>query len=99
MEIKKDIRPVTYLKTHAADLLTQVNETHRPVIITQKGEARAVLQDPESYERMRAALGLMKLLAQGEEDVRQGRTRPQEEIFADLEKALAGQREKGNGQR
>jgi prevent-host-death family protein len=97
MEIKKDIRPVTYLKTHAADLLTQVNETHRPVIITQK-EARAVLQDPESYERMRAALGLMKLLAQGEEDVRQGRTRPQEEVFADLEKSLAGKGEKGNGQ-
>jgi hypothetical protein len=47
---------------------------------------------------MRAALGLMKLLAQGEEDVRQGRTRPQAEVFADLEKALAGQREKGNGQ-
>jgi hypothetical protein len=47
---------------------------------------------------MRAALGLMKLLAQGEEDVRQGRTRPQDEVLAELEKALAGQREKGNGQ-
>ena len=97
MESKKEIRPVTYLKAHAADLLTQVNETHRPVFITQKGEARAVLQDPESYERMRSALGLMKLLAQGEEDVRQGRVRTQEEVFADLSDSLAGRTDKKGG--
>ncbi len=64
MKIDEDIRPVTCLKSHAADLLAQVNETHRPVIITQNGEARAVLQDPESFERMRAAIGLLKLVAQ-----------------------------------
>jgi prevent-host-death family protein len=97
MESKKEIRPVTYLKAHAADLLTQVNETHRPVFITQKGEARAVLQDPESYERMRSALGLMKLLAQGEEDVRQGRVRTQEEVFADLADSLAARTDKKGG--
>ena len=97
MESKKEIRPVTYLKAHAADLLTQVNETHRPVFITQKGEARAVLQDPESYERMRSALGLMKLLAQGEEDVRQGRVRSQEEVFAGLADALAARTDKKGG--
>lgn len=48
MKISEDIRPVTYLKSKAADMLQQINETHRPVIITQKGEPRAVLQDPES---------------------------------------------------
>lgn len=88
MKIHDDIRPVTYLKSRAADLLAQVNETHRPVIITQNGEARAVLQDPESYEQMRAAIGLLKLLAQGEEDVRRGATTPQEEVFSRLEKKL-----------
>lgn len=88
MKINEDIRPVTYLKSRAADLLAQVNETHRPVIITQNGEARAVLQDPESYEKMRAAIGLLKLMAQGEEDVRNGRTSGQEEVFARLERKL-----------
>lgn len=88
MKINEDIRPVTYLKSRAADLLAQVNETHRPVIITQNGEARAVLQDPESYEKMRAAIGLLKLMAQGEEDVRNGRTSEQEEVFARLERKL-----------
>jgi prevent-host-death family protein len=88
MKISEDIRPVTYLKSKAADMLRQINETHRPVIITQNGEARAVLQDPESYERMKSAIGLMKLLAQGEEDIRRGRTTGQEEIFKRLEGKL-----------
>jgi prevent-host-death family protein len=88
MKVSEDIRPVTYLKSRAAALLAQVNETHRPVIITQNGEARAVLQDPESYEKMRAAIGLLKLVAQGEEDVRGGRVSLQEVVFARLEQKL-----------
>ncbi len=88
MRISEDIRPVTYLKSKAADILLQINETHRPVIITQNGEPRAVLQDPESYERMKSAIGLMKLLAQGEEDIRKGRTTDQDEMFKHLEKKL-----------
>lgn len=88
MSITEDIRPVTYLKARAADLLKQVNETHRPVIITQNGEPKAVLQDPHSYENMRTALGLLKLIAQGEDDVRKGRVTPQDQVFARLEKAL-----------
>jgi prevent-host-death family protein len=84
MKITEDIRPVTYLKSKAADILLQINETHRPVIITQNGEPRAVLQDPESYERMKSTIGLLKLLAQGEEDVRNDRTSDQEEMFRRL---------------
>lgn len=88
MSLEEDIRPITYLKSRAADLLRQVNETHRPVIITQNGEPKAVLQDPQSYESMRNALGLMKLLSQGEEDIRKGRFRPQKEVFARIEQAV-----------
>ncbi|MBK6734330.1 MAG: type II toxin-antitoxin system Phd/YefM family antitoxin [bacterium] len=90
MSLKKDIRPVTYLKTRAADLLKQVNDTQRPVIITQNGEPRAVLQDAKSYEDMRYALGLMKLISQGEEDVRRDRVRSQDEVFARIAKAVDG---------
>ncbi len=97
MKISEDIRPVTYLKSKAADMLQQINETHRPVIITQNGEPRAVLQDPESYERMKSAIGLMKLLAQGEEDIRKGRTTEQEEMFKRLESRLkAGKHRKAD---
>lgn len=88
MNISKDIKPITYLKSKAPDLLKQINETHRPVIITQNGEPRAVLQDPESYENMRNAIGILKLISQGEQDIREGKAKSQEEVFANIEKLL-----------
>lgn len=88
MNITKDIKPVTYLKSKAAALLDQINETHRPVIITQNGEPRAVLQDPISYENMRNAIGLLKLISQGESDVREGNVKSQEDVFKDIEQSL-----------
>ena len=88
MDSKKDIRPVTYLKNHAANLLSQINESQRPVYITQKGETRAVLQDPKSYEQMRSAIGLLKLVALGEEDIRSGRTKDHDQLFAEIETNL-----------
>ena len=88
MNITRDIKPVTYLKSRTADLLKQINETHRPVIITQNGEPRAVIQDPESYENMRNAIGLLKLISQGENDIREGRVKSQEDVFNDLENLL-----------
>lgn len=88
MNITSDIKPVTYLKLRAADLLRQINETRRPVIITQNGEPRAVLQDPESYENMRNAIGLLKLISAGEADIREGRTKLQEEVFGEIESSL-----------
>ena len=88
MNISRDIKPVTYLKSRASDLLKQINETHRPVVITQNGEPRAVLQDPESYEHMRNAIGLLKLISLGEKDIKDGKSKSQEEVFANIENIL-----------
>ncbi len=88
MKITNDIKPITYLKSKAADVLNQINETHRPIIITQNGEPRAVLQDPESYENMRNAIGLLKLISQAEDDVSTGKTSTQECVFARIEEKL-----------
>ncbi len=85
MNISTDIKPVSYLKSKSADLLKQINETHRPVIITQNGEPKAVLQDPKSYENMRNAIGILKLISQGEEDIKKRKTRTQKEVFEKLE--------------
>ena len=90
MNITSDIKPVTYLKSKAADLLNQINETHRPVIITQNGEPRAVLQDPESYENMRNAIGILKVLSQGELDIKNGKIKSQEKLFNEIESSLKG---------
>ena len=88
MSLETDIRPVTYLKTKAADLLKQVNETRRHVVITQNGEPKAVLQDPASFEETRRAWTLLKLLHQSEEDIKQGRTISHEEVFRELNDRL-----------
>jgi prevent-host-death family protein len=88
MNISTDIKPVTYLKSKTADLLKQINETHRPVIITQNGEPRAVLQDPKSYENMRNAIGILKLVSQGEEEIKNGKSKSQEDVFESIENVL-----------
>ena len=88
MDILSDIKPITYLKAHAADLLAQINETHRPVVITQNGEPKAVLQDPQSYQNMRKALGMLKLISQGEEDIKKGKATSQEKVFERIERKL-----------
>jgi prevent-host-death family protein len=88
MNSKEDIRSISYVKANAAEILDQVNETQRPVYVTQNGEARAVLLDPASYEKMKKALGLLKLLAQGERDIAEGKITPQENFFAGMERHL-----------
>jgi prevent-host-death family protein len=88
MDFSTDIKPVTYLKARAADLLKQINETHRPVIITQNGEVKAVLQDPKSYENMRKAIGILKLVSQGEDEIKDGKSKSQEDVFLNIENIL-----------
>lgn len=88
MSLETDIRPISYLKSRSADLVKQVNDTRRPVVITQNGEPKAVLQDPKSYENMRRAIGLLKLISQGEEAALEGRVKSQEKMFKDLKARL-----------
>ncbi|MFK5882184.1 MAG: type II toxin-antitoxin system Phd/YefM family antitoxin [Sulfurospirillum sp.] len=88
MQIVNDIKPVTYLKSRAADVLKYINETHRPMIITQNGEAKAVIQDPKSYQDMKNALTIMKLLSFAEEDIRNGNLHTQEDVFNSIEELL-----------
>ena len=65
MKLSEDIKPITYLKTRAAELINTISTRRSPVVITQNGEAKAVVQDIRSYERDRSALLMLKLLAQG----------------------------------
>jgi prevent-host-death family protein len=92
MNTKEDIRPISYIKTNAANVLARVNETHRPVIITQNGEAKAVLLDTESYDSMQNALGILKLVSMGEKDLHEGRVAEQNEFFSVIEKRLSKKR-------
>jgi prevent-host-death family protein len=85
MDIKKDIRSISYIKANAAEILEQVNETHRPIYVTQNGEAKAVLLDTESYEKMKKAISLLKLLSQGERDIVEDNFMSQEDFFSTMD--------------
>ena len=89
MRIEHDVKPVTYMKTKAAELLRSVDEKRRPVVITQSGEPKGVLMDFTSYQELRQATLLLRLLAQGEADVRAGRVVPQGRVFRGLRARLA----------
>jgi len=85
MKSTEDIRPISYIKSHAADILKQVNSTHRPIYITQNGEAKGVIVDTESYENMQNALGLLKLVSQGEKDIENNNLTEQSKVFDSIE--------------
>ncbi len=88
MQLTNDIKPITYLKSRTADVIKQINETHRPMIITQNGEAKAVIQDPESYENMKNAISMLKLLSFAEEDIKDGNLLNEDEVFSAVEELL-----------
>ena len=89
MKYSTRIKPISYLKANAADVLEQIGRDREPLVITQNGEARAVLQDVASYERTQETLALLKVLALGVKQVEQGRVVPAREVVAMLRERVA----------
>ena len=97
MELKRDVKPITYLKNHTADLVRDVADEGRTVMITQNGEAKVVIMDVETYDRWQSAMTLLKMLVQAEADVAAGRTVTQQRAWIRAERAIhsAGHSEQG----
>ena len=83
------VRPISYVKANAADLIRELKENGEPLVITQNGEATAVMQDVASYEATQETLALLKILALGRRQVEEGRTVPADEVFRRLRKRRA----------
>jgi prevent-host-death family protein len=82
------IKPISYFKANAAEIIEELGEVGEPMIITQNGEAKAVVQDIISYEKTQETLALLKILALSNRDIEEGRYRPAKEVFTDLRKRL-----------
>lgn len=78
------IKPISYFKANAAEIMIDLRETGEPMVITQNGEATAVVQDIASYEKDQETLALLKILALGQRDIEAGRTKPAEDVIARL---------------
>lgn len=88
MKFSKSIKPISYLKSHTAEAVRDVNLGQKPMVITQHGEAKAVLQDIASYEQMQESLTLLKMLAQSSKSIREGRSKPVKSAFADIRRQV-----------
>ena len=83
---KNDIKPISYIKTNAAEMMKYVNDNHNPIIITQNGEAKAVLMDIESYQNMQDAFALMNIIKISEDEIKRGEYQSSDEVFSEIEK-------------
>lgn len=84
MRYSTQVKPISYLKAHAAEVLATLAEAREPIVITQNGEAKAVLQDVASYEETQETLALLKILALGNAEIEAGRVRTVGEVIARL---------------
>ena len=86
MKYSTQVKPISYLKSHAAEIVRDLTECREPMLITQNGEAKLVVMDVRSYEEQEDTLALLKLLALGNREIEQGKFKPAAEVFAELER-------------
>ena len=84
MHFSTQVKPISYLKANAAEVLAQLTANREPLLITQNGEAKAVLQDVASYEQAQETLALLKVLALGNHDLAAGRVKPVAQVLTRL---------------
>lgn len=84
MRYSSQVKPISYLKANAAEVLSQLAEQREPMVITQNGEATAVIQDVASYEETQETLALLKILALGNQQIEQGQVKPVADVVARL---------------
>ncbi|MCK9800402.1 type II toxin-antitoxin system Phd/YefM family antitoxin [Pseudomonas sp. MAFF 302030] len=85
MKLSSQVKPISYLKSHTAEIVKQLTESREPLVITQNGEAKLVVMDVQSFEEQEATLALLKLLALGNREIEAGQFRDADHVFADLE--------------
>ena len=84
MKLSSWIKPISYLKAHAAEIVRTLGDRREPLIITQNGEAKVVMQDIDSYEQTQETVALLKVLALGIRQVEAGRVQPAADVVARL---------------
>ncbi len=88
MKLSSAVKSISYLKQHTADAVKEVNESSSPMVITQNGEAKAVLMDIVAYEQVQESFALLKMLAQSKQSYQQGKHKPARKALADVRKQL-----------
>jgi len=88
VKLSKSVKSISYLKSHTAELLKELSITQQPLVVTQNGEAKAVVQDIIAYEKTQESLALLKILAQSSNSIKQDRTKSVGNAFKDIRKHI-----------
>jgi prevent-host-death family protein len=91
MKLSSQIKPISYLKAHAAEIARKLGEQHEPLVITQNGEAKMVIQDIRSYEQSQETMALLKILAVGMRQIENGKFRSADDVISRLRKRKEAQ--------
>ena len=91
MKLSSQIRPISYLKAHAAEIVRNLAKQHEPLVITQNGKAKVVIQDIESYEQTQQTINFLKILSLGIRQIEEGKVLSAEDVI----KRLRERRENG----
>lgn len=94
MKLSADIKPISYFKAHASEVIRDIVGGHKTVVITQNGEAKVILQDITEFENMQESLALLKILAMSRKNLENGKTKPFRKAFRNIRKRVSGLREK-----
>ncbi|MGO2511918.1 type II toxin-antitoxin system Phd/YefM family antitoxin [Marinomonas polaris] len=84
MKLSDQIKPISYLKAHAAEVVRNLSTNMQPIVITQNGEAKAVIQDIKSYEQTQETMALLKMLALGQRQIDEEKVQPAGDVVAKL---------------
>jgi prevent-host-death family protein len=88
MKFSESVKPISYLKTHASEVIRDVSENQKTLLITHNGEAKVVLQDVKVYEQTQEAIALLKILALNSKDIKKGKAKTIDKTFKDVRKRI-----------
>jgi len=86
MKLAQAVKPISYVKAHAAEIIKEISEGGQPIVITQNGEAKAVLMDVREYDQIQQSMAMAKILALSARNIEEGKFTPMEDVFAELQK-------------
>ncbi|MBI5739364.1 MAG: type II toxin-antitoxin system Phd/YefM family antitoxin [Nitrospirae bacterium] len=88
MKLSTAVKPISHIKSHASEIISEISETGNPVVVTVNGEARVIIQDLKEYEKDRESMAMLKLMAMGRKDMLEGRHKPMRQAFSELKKKI-----------
>jgi len=84
MKYSESVKPISYFKAHASEVIRDVSDNNKTMIITQNGEAKVILQDVRAYEELQDSLALLKILALSSKSLKKGKFKKADQAFKDI---------------